>query len=285
MSNVNPCNRTYPKVSYPGECTSTFDIALSQEYCNIGVRNGEKYNTGSQIIRNSTGKPCAIGFRQRVCTKTGWNMDNQLDCCLGNINSNSACAPSWCPNTPICANALKVYCEEGNNIQTDACRQVCNANDGDPVTKEWCDVATTKYCSNAGISDSYCSCINSKNSPALYCADASCTGSSYRTKQIQQDINACLNGGLVICQSAVNCLGSGTCNITDPTFIQNCSSQGVDIKSSSDNTTNTTNTTNSNTSFIYIIIAIVVVIVIIIIIIIIYNFSGDGDGDDVVESS
>ncbi len=292
---MNPCSRDYPVTFVNRECTVVGDRT---QICNILAQSRGLTGTWTGSILDNGACPLGIG-RHTLCTKTRWPEENLLPCCLGELDSETACASEWCPGSSICANALQTFCTENNgeNILSSRCQTIClNPPDDSGRTRTWCDIASSEFCQQPeNRNNPYCGCINSRNAPAVTCFDAACTAEGYRTRTLENDINECIKTPTNICQQVIECRNADTCNFNNVEFTSKCVQQTnitVPVKTEPVDTgitpeqndmpltpvtpvaIPTTQTKTETFNYTIIIIIIIIIVIVIIIIIIYYSYTG-----------
>lgn len=267
----NPCGRNYKSQgnitleecvpynnSEGADCNEVFGFT-SQDVQN-GAQTTIDYLYNDSLppgINNCTAGEQLIGRSwHRNCRIISWPTNNIIPCCSFEMNSVVECDPSWCPGSVTCSNALQTFCTQGGgeNITSKECQSICS-NPPNDSTKTWCDIASVEYCQQPSNNNvPYCGCINSKNGTRLACFDPNCTTLGYRTRTVTQDLITCSSGDVTICNQAINCNESGTCNIDQNKFDSICA------------------TSSSNSSPGLIVHLLIWIIIILIIIILIFAF-------------
>ena len=198
---------------------------------------GLSYEGFEDKINHTNNDTCKFGTRDMYCVKNGWDNINKFNCCSGTLNDSDTCAPEWCPGSASCGQDADIisFCSRNNgqNIKDVRCQKICKQNTNIHSTVQsiqtWCDSASEDFCSlSKHKDDDYCGCINSKNnniSPIVLCAYPPCGISSYKTKELQNNIDKCLTGTKTICSSIIACVNSKTCKFNNITFELNCKSK------------------------------------------------------------
>ena len=185
-----------------------------QRYCNDHAHD---YGGGTfQTYCYSAGSGCESN---RICTRTGWNDTNMLNCCLGNLNDVGSCDPTWCPqNLTACTGVLSTYCGQEQHVASDpTCVQFCSQTEN----KVYCDPAMIQYCTS-NPNDPLCSCLsNQVTVPKPECFDVPCTQSGYQTATMITDA---MNCG-AYCAQYIECVNAGQCNVNNNLFTQSCGNQ------------------------------------------------------------
>ncbi len=229
---MNPCSRDYPVQRIFGGCTEVGAIDNGPQ-CTELINDGGIWETSRRNLNRPGFPPCFSLFplfQYRICTKERWPNKNLIPCCTEELDSANACASDWCPGSATCAKALQPFCTENNgeNILSNQCKTLCQ-NPPDGRTKTWCDIASSEFCQQPeNRNDPYCGCINSPNPPALACFDAQCKSAGYRTRQLEEDINRCIESPSNLCLQVINCNNSGNCNFDNIELTSKCQQQ-IDI--------------------------------------------------------
>lgn len=196
-------------------CVNTC-FGLSQTYAqNYCDNHAENYYGGTFQAycwdKTVSGACCESDY---ICIRTGWDSNNQLNCCLGTLNDAGHCHPDWCPqNLDSCKEVLIPYCSQEQHVATNqTCVSFCSL----PENKVHCDQAMRRYCSTHQ-SDSLCTCLNS-TIPRPSCFDTQCTLTGYQTQEMVENAKACGN----FCGEFINCVNVGECSISNTNFIENC---------------------------------------------------------------
>ena len=222
---MNPCGRNYPVKRVFGGCTAIGEIDNGPQ-CTELINDGGTWNTSRES--GSSGLPtCFPGFNYRICTKTKWPTRNLIPCCKSSLTSANDCASDWCSGSATCARALEEECtiNNGERILSNVCQTYCQ-NPPDDRTRTWCDIASTNFCSQPENSaNPYCGCINSPNPPSLVCFDNNCSSRGYRTRQLENNINRCIDSPSNLCLEVINCNNAGTCNFDNIEFTSQCQQQ------------------------------------------------------------
>lgn len=249
----------------PNACNDVFTTEESRQH-------GESYRTCRYGYHGGPGGvACPVGQYSTGCIKTGWDDRNIIDCCNNRKSGINDCNPAWVPGSQVCANSIQSFCSANNgaNITTNDCRLTCSTSPS-ASTKAWCDLASQQYCSGKSPDVEYCGCINSKLGPFL-CFDANCAiGKSYQTSNITAQLATCKATG---CVQVINCISTGSCDISKNQFEQNCPNDTYPNPPSPPNPPGPPPPPPPDTSYIYYVIAGVVVVILLIAIVaaIFYN--------------
>lgn len=217
-----------------------------QNFANAGKlgKPGEQWATTSTRINpkgitNCDGcfggcTSCGIGRSYMQCVKTQWPTTNRVPCCTRKLDSAEDCDPEWCPGTTTCQNALKEFCTQNNseNMNKEECRNVCGEYSGKTdETRQWCDTSARQYCSIHREDTAFCGCLNSNVANALKCFTPDCQigGGTYIPDELKSFLQTCATKEG--CITAINCNPgpSGTCNIDNNLFNQQCGQYGVTL--------------------------------------------------------
>lgn len=237
--------------------------------------------------RDPDSSGCGPFHDQTICTKIGWNEEDLIPCCSGELNTSVRCNPDWCPGSNTCANSLRSYCMQNNgeNILSPACQSICLNPSINSSTKTWCDIASLNFCdSPLNRSNIYCRCVNSTTPQLLRCVDANCGDPrSYRSSNIEKDIKLCEGSDICgIFLNFPNCQSNNDgCNIDIGDIQNRCGTTGpIDTnpvprgppeKPPSIPTT-PPNEASKTINITTIIIIVVIIIIVIVIIIVIMNY-------------
>lgn len=297
---TNPCGRKYGTRTYlnstiTGSGCWVIPPFTNKDYYNsicetrlttpVERATGLKFEGFGDTINHITNDACIL-TADPYCVQTGWDSVNKFNCCIGNRMSAKDCSSKWCPGSSECGQDEDVinFCtsDNGQNIKNPVCQNICNQNSDNkntvPSIQTWCDSASEKFCAqDQNDDDPYCGCINSgKNeiSPLVLCAYTPCGSLSYKTAQLQKNIDLCTTGTKTICTAIFECEKTNNCTIENIDLQQKCGNDtgtGSDTGNGNGNDTDNIDTTINYT--IYIIIGIIIIVLIIIIVFVIYYYN------------
>jgi len=196
-------NASCSRKSYPVCKYSTNSICPLQDINDFKSPGSSYASTGARGESNKwTPKFCVGDFgktkvkRQKmIYKKTGWDLADKTDCCLGLKTDGETCGPEWCPCSGNCddnihdyimtgdniassnktvRDAINTYCERNpaqceeswisycgrdDNIGNDACFAYANSLDTDKMTRGNFDTLYSNFCTKEENQDNpHCAC-------------------------------------------------------------------------------------------------------------------------------